>query len=299
MAGTAHIYQSLIANLLIAGAKGTAAVFTGSGAMLAETIHSGADCGNQLLLLMGVKKARKPPDAGHPLGYGRTLYFWSFMVALLLFMGGGAFSIYEGIHKLQAPEPVTKVWLGFIILGFSLLLEGWATLSNIRELNKRRGNIPFFRFLSETKDSDLVVVFGENGAAVLGLALAMASLAVAWQTKDPMWDAVGSLCIGVVLIIVAVFLAVEVQSLLVGERADPRIEACVHESIQEDARMISARTVVTVQQGPGEVMVAVKIRCRPDVTAGELSDLINGFEARLRGRCPEAKWCYVEPDLSA
>ncbi len=299
MAGTAHIYQSLIANLLIAGAKGTAAVFTGSGAMLAETIHSGADCGNQLLLLMGVKKARKPPDAGHPLGYGRTLYFWSFMVALLLFMGGGAFSIYEGIHKLQAPEPVTKVWLGFIILGFSLLLEGWATLSNIRELNKRRGNIPFFRFLRETKDSDLVVVFGENGAAVLGLALAMASLAVAWQTKDPMWDAVGSLCIGVVLIIVAVFLAVEVQSLLVGERADPRIEACVHESIQEDARMISARTVVTVQQGPGEVMVAVKIRCRPDVTAGELSDLINGFEARLRGRCPEAKWCYVEPDLSA
>ena len=299
MAGTAHIYQSLIANLLIAGAKGTAAVFTGSGAMLAETIHSGADCGNQLLLLMGVKKARKPPDAGHPLGYGRTLYFWSFMVALLLFMGGGAFSIYEGIHKLQAPEPLTKVWLGFIILGFSLLLEGWATLSNIRELNKRRGNIPFFRFLRETKDSDLVVVFGENGAAVLGLALAMASLAVAWQTKDPMWDAVGSLCIGVVLIIVAVFLAVEVQSLLVGERADPRIEACVHESIQEDARMISARTVVTVQQGPGEVMVAVKIRCRPDVTAGELSDLINGFEARLRGRCPEAKWCYVEPDLSA
>ena len=299
MAGTAHIYQSLIANLLIAGAKGTAAVFTGSGAMLAETIHSGADCGNQLLLLMGVKKARRPPDANHPLGYGRVLYFWSFMVALLLFMGGGAFSIYEGIHKLQVPEPVTKVWLGFIILGFSLVLEGWATLSNVRELNKRRGKTPFFRFLRQTNDSDLVVVFGENGAAVLGLALAMASLAVAWQTKDPMWDAVGSLCIGVVLVFVAIFLAVEVQSLLVGERADPRIEACVHESIQEDARMISARTVVTVQQGPGEVMVAVKIRCRPDVTAGELSDLINGFEARLRGRCPEAKWCYVEPDLSA
>jgi len=299
VAGTAHIYQSLIVNLLIASAKGVAAVVTGSGAMLAETIHSGADCGNQMLLLLGVKKSKKPPDAEHPLGYGRTLYFWSFMVAMLLFVGGGAFSIYEGVHKLQSPEPVHDVWLGFAILGFSLGLEGWATYGNIRELDKRRGATPFWRFLRETKDSDLVVVFGENSAAVLGLVLAMASLVVAWQTGNPMWDAVGSLCIGVVLVAVAVFLAIEVQSLLVGERADPKIEAAVLETIRDDDRMVAARTVVTVQQGPGEVMVCVKIRCRADVPVSELSDLINSFEARLRGRCPEAKWCYVEPDLSA
>lgn len=294
---TSHIIQSLVANSAIATAKGVAAFFTGSGAMLAETLHSFADCGNQLLLLLGVKRAGRAPDAAHPLGYGRALYFWSFMVALLLFAGGGLFSIYEGIHKLQAPEAVDKVWLGLAILGFSVAIEGWATIGNIRELNRRRGAKPFVRYLRETKDSDLVVVFGENAAAVVGLVLAMSALGIAGVTGDGRWDAVGSLAIGAVLILVAVFLAVEVKSLLVGEAADPEIEAAVRALVAEDGRYETLLQTITVQQGPGEVVVALKVRFRPDLSAVEVCTAINELEARLRARRPEAKWCFVEPDL--
>ena len=294
---TAHIIQALIANSVIAVAKGVAAVFTGSGAMMAETLHSLADCGNQLLLLFGVKRSRKPPDDAHPLGYGRALYFWSFMVALLLFLGGGVYSIYEGIHKIRAPEEVSKVWIGLLILGVSLAIEGWATFGNIRELNRRRGDVPFFRFLRRTKDSDLVVVFGENSAAVLGLALAMAALAVGHTTGDGRWDGVGSLAIGVVLLAVAVFLAVEVKSLLVGESADPVIEKAIHELVPEHPHIIEVLRLLTVQQGPGEVVVAMKLRMKADLDTAELCKAINDFEKALSERAPEVRWCFAEPDV--
>ncbi|MFN4151529.1 MAG: cation diffusion facilitator family transporter, partial [Candidatus Sericytochromatia bacterium] len=173
---TGHIIQSLVVNVCIAIAKGVAAFFTGSGAMLAEAIHSSADCANQVLLLIGVKQGQKPADEKYPLGYGRNVYFWSFMVALMLFSGGGVFSIYEGIHKMHTPEAVENVMIGIGILVFSIFLEGGATLSNIKELNKRKGNKSFFQYLKDTKDSDLVVVFGENSAAVLGLVLALIAL---------------------------------------------------------------------------------------------------------------------------
>ena len=298
MAGdTSHIIQSLIANSVIAASKGVAAVVTGSGAMLAETLHSAADCGNQLLLLMGVKRARRQPTSSHPLGYGRVVYFWSFMVALLLFSGGGMFSIYEGIHKLSHREPVDKVWLGLVILGVSIAIEGWALVGNLREMKRRRGDRPFFRYIRATKDSDLVVVFGENLAAVLGLALALVALVIAAQTGDSRWDAVGSMAIGVVLVLVAVFLAVEVQSLLVGESADPEVEESARAAVADDERLSELISCITVQQGPGEVMVAMKIRFAPHLTADQVSDAINDFEKRLRGRVPAVRWCFVEPDL--
>jgi cation diffusion facilitator family transporter len=300
MAGdTGHIIQSLIANSVIVVSKGVAAVFTGSGAMLAETLHSAADCGNQLLLLLGVKKSQRPADAHHPLGYGRDLYFWSFMVALLLFSGGGMFSIYEGIHKLNHREEVGRVWLGLVILGISLLIEGWALIGNIREMNRRRGGKPFLPYLRSTKDSDLVVVFGENAAAVLGLAVAMVALVIASATGDSRWDAVGSIGIGVVLVAVAVFLAVEVKSLLVGEAADPEVEKTARVVVAEDPRLTEVLSCITVQQGPGEVLVALKIRFLPDLTADEVSQAINEFEQRLRGQVSSAKWIFVEPDLRA
>lgn len=298
MAGdTSHIIQSLIANSIIATSKGVAAVLTGSGAMLAETLHSAADCGNQLLLLMGVKRARRAPTSSHPLGYGRVVYFWSFMVALLLFSGGGMFSIYEGVHKLQHREPVDKVWLGLLILGVSIAIEGWALLGNLREMKRRRGARPFVRYIRATKDSDLVVVFGENLAAVLGLALAFVALVVASETGDSRWDAVGSMAIGVVLILVAVFLAVEVQSLLVGEAADPEVEETARAVVAEDPRLAEVLHCITVQQGPGEVMVALKIRFAPDLTADHVSHAIDDFEKRLRARVTSVRWCFVEPDL--
>src|SRR6185369_16709534 len=159
---TGEILKSLAVNVIIAASKGVAAAITGSGAMLAETLHSFADCGNQLLLLLGIRQSGKPASAKHPLGYGRAMYFYSFIVAMLLFSGGGLFSIYEGVHKLQHPEPVADITIALIILGIALLLEGWSTLGNIKVLNERRADVPFVRYLKETKDSDLVVVFGEN-----------------------------------------------------------------------------------------------------------------------------------------
>lgn len=296
---TSHIFQSLAVNLAIAVFKGGAALYTGSGALLAETIHSAADCGNQLLLLLGVKQAEKKPDASHPLGYGRSLYFWSFMVALLLFTGGGVFSVYEGIHKLMHPEPVENAWVGVAILLFSLLLEGWSTISNVRELNKRRGEVPFFQYLRETKDSDLIVVFGENGAAALGLFFALASLGAAYFTHDGRYDAAGSLVIGLILIGVALFLAREVMSLLVGESADPNIAKQTHDIVEKSPELHAVLNVITIQQGPGEVLVAIKVKIESHLTADQVCEAINAFERELRSRCPEVKWCFVEPDLEA
>lgn len=297
MAGdTKEIFKSLAVNVSIAICKGFAAFFTGSGAMLAEAIHSSADCTNQLLLLVGVTRARRPPDEKFPLGYGRAMYFWSFIVALLLFTGGGVFSIYEGIHKLRHPEPVEHVSWGFGILGFSLLLEGWATYGNLVEMKKRRGSIGLFKYLRDTKDSDLVVLFGENSAAVLGLVFAMSSLGLAVVTGDPRWDAVGSLLIGLVLVAVAVFLGYEVMSLLLGERADPTIEATVREVAATQPTIKRLLRVLTVQQGPGEVMVAIKVHLVDGLDTKGVVEAIDAFEKSIHERVKDIRWLFVEPD---
>lgn len=294
---TSHIIQSLVVNVVIAAGKGVAAFISGSGAMLAETLHSFADCGNQLLLLLGVHKSRQAPSASHPLGYGRVLYFWSFMVALLLFTGGGVFSIYEGIHKLRHPEPVGDLTLAIIILAFSLVLEGWATWKNIVELNLRRRGKPFFKYLSDSKDSDLVVIFGENAAAVLGLGVALVAILLAKVTGDGTWDGVGGLLVGVVLVGVAMFLAYEVKSLIVGEAADAEISEAARLCAAEDARITGVLNLFTVQQGPAEVIVVIKLGFTLSLTIEEVCRAINEFESRLRGRCPEAHWIFVEPDI--
>ncbi|MBL7815028.1 MAG: cation diffusion facilitator family transporter [Saprospiraceae bacterium] len=295
--GTGHIIQSLVVNLLITVCKAVAAVMTKSGAMLAEAIHSFADCANQGLLYLGVKQAQRPPDVKHPLGYGRSVYFWSFMVAMLLFSVGGMFSVYEGIHKFEEPEPVHNIAWGVGILLFSILLEGYATLSNIKEMNQRKGDRSFFQYIRETKDSDLIIIFGENSAAVLGLTLALGFMLASYYTDDGRYDAIGSLLIGLVLIGVAIFLSIEVKSLLIGESADPIISETAQQIAFEHPHIKEMINCITVQQGPGEVLVCVKIKCEPHLTALNVSTLINEFESLLRGRCPEVKWLYVEPDL--
>jgi cation diffusion facilitator family transporter len=294
---TGHIIQSLLVNVVIAAFKGFAAFMTGSGAMFAETIHSFSDCANQGLLLVGVKQSRRPPDEKHPIGYGRAAYFWSFMVAMLLFTIGGMFSVYEGVHKFGHPEPIEDIGWGLAVLLFGIALEGYSTLSNIKEINKRRGNRSFLGYISGTKDSDLIVIFGENSAAVLGLVVALIAMLAAYFTGDGRYDAAGSVGIGLILILIAVFLAKEVKSLLIGESADQVIIdelkaiAATHSEILE---IINYRAV---QQGPGEVLACVKIKCRPDITALQLSTMINTFEQQLRTAAPEVKWLYVEPDV--
>jgi cation diffusion facilitator family transporter len=293
---TKHILQSLLVNVAIAAVKAVAAYFTKSGSMLAEALHSFSDCGNQILLLIGVRQSHKPADEKHPFGYGRAVYFWSFMVAMLLFLGGGMFSIYEGVHKIRAPEPVEHVWLGVGILAISLVLEGASTLSNIRELNKRRGNKAFYQYLKDTTDSDLVVVFGENSAAVLGLVFAIAALGLAVATGDGRWDGIGSAVIGLVLVAVAIFLATEVSSLLLGEAADPEIEGGAREVAKGFPEIEAVLNVLTMQQGPGEVLVHIKIAFVATLTIEEVCGVINAFEERLRTARPEVRWVFVEPD---
>jgi cation diffusion facilitator family transporter len=293
---TSEILKSLAVNVVIAVSKGVAALLTGSGAMLAETLHSFADCGNQLLLLKGVRATRRPPDRAHPLGYGRAMYFYSFIVALLLFFGGGVFSIYEGVHKIERPEPVEDVSIALIILLVSLVLEGWSTIGNIRVMNRRRGDTGFLRYLRDTKDSDLIVVFGENSAAVLGLVLAMAALGVAHETGDGRWDAAGSIAIGLVLVSVATFLAREVKSLLVGEAADPALIRSFEELAELDPNVERVLNVLTLQQGPGEIVVAAKLKFRSGMETDALVDAINAFERALKARVPEVRWSFIEPD---
>lgn len=297
MAGnTGEVLKSLAVNAVIATSKGIAAGLTGSGAMLAETLHSFADCGNQLLLLLGIRQSKKPADAKHPLGYGRTMYFWSFIVALLLFFGGGVFSAYEGIHKFRHPEPVGDITISMVILGLSIALEGWSTLGNIKAMNARRGKTGFFRYMRETKDSDLIVVFGENSAAVLGLVLAAGFIIVSKLTDDGRWDAVGSMSIGVVLVGVATFLAREVKSLLVGEGADPIVIAAAEKLVEEDPNVEKLIRILSIQQGPGEIVVAMKLKFRDGLETRQLVAAINAFEAELEKRVPEVKWSFIEPD---
>jgi cation diffusion facilitator family transporter len=299
MAGsTGEVLKSLAVNAIIATSKGIAAAMTGSGALLAETLHSFADCGNQLLLLVGIKKSQKPADAKHPLGRGREMYFYSFVVALLLFSGGGVFSIYEGIHKLQHPEKIGDITIGLVILAFSIALEGWSTWGNLKEMKKRRKGKPLFQYLRDSKDSDLVVVFGENSAAVLGLVLALIALIIAKETNDGRWDAIGSIAIGVVLVGVAVFLAREIKSLLVGESADPELEAAMKQLAVDDPNVDEMLRLLTVQQGPGEIVVAAKLRFRAGLETKQLVDAINGFERELKKRVPEVRWSFIEPDHS-
>jgi divalent metal cation (Fe/Co/Zn/Cd) transporter len=224
------------------------------------------------------------------------MYFYSFVVALLLFSGGGVFSIYEGVHKLKHPEPVGDIGIALAILGFSILLEGWSTLGNLRVMKERRGNMPLIKYLRESKDSDLVVVFGENSAAVFGLTLASAALIAAKQTGDGRWDAIGSLAIGIVLVGVAIFLAREITSLLLGESADPKLEKAIEQLTIDDPNVDKMIRLLTIQQGPNEIVAAMKLKFRDGLDTKQLVDAINSFEVELKKRVPEVRWSFVEPD---
>jgi cation diffusion facilitator family transporter len=299
MAGnTSEVIKSLVVNAVIASSKGVAAVISGSGAMLAETLHSFADCGNQLLLLLGIKQSSRAPSPKHPLGYGRAMYFYSFVVSLLLFSGGGVFSIYEGVHKLKHPEAVGDIRLALGILAFSIVLEGWSTIGNLKAMKERRGSMPLFKYLRASKDSDLIVVFGENSAAVLGLTLAGIALIMAKQTHDGRWDAIGSLAVGIVLVGVAIFLAREITSLLLGESADPELESAIHKLAVDDPNVDQLIRLLTIQQGPNEIVAAMKLKFRGGLETDQLVDAINAFEVELKKRVPQVRWSFIEPDRS-
>lgn len=295
---TKVVLTSLAVNAAIALAKLGAAVFTHSGSMMAEAIHTAADCLNQLLLLVGLKQASSGPSERHPLGTGRASYFWSFMVALMLFVGGGVFSIGEGVEKVLHPEPIEHVSIGAGILIFSLVLEVGSLAQCIGEINKKRGSLAATDYLKVTKDAELVVCTGENFAAVVGLGFALTALVLA-RFVDPRFDGVGSIMVGVVLVWVALFLARKCKSLLLGEAADPEVAKAIRDAAREDDRILEVLRLIAVQQGPGEVMIAAKVRFVDALPATEVANAINAFEVRVRTRLPEVRWQFIEPDITA
>ena len=290
------ILYALAANAAIFLAKLAAALFTGSGALLAEAIHSLADTGNQGLLLFGGKMAKSPPSPDYPLGRGREIYFWSFLVALILFSMGGLFSLYEGIHKLQAAEPVTHPWILIGVLLFALLSEGLSFWGCLREVNKERQGRTLYRWFRETRNSSLLVVFGEDASALLGLTLALLAVALTMLTGNPIFDALGAMAIGALLVTVALFLAIEVKSLLIGQGVDPAIKEEMLAFLQNRPEIHSVYSLLTLQMGE-DVVVAVKARMRPTGSEEALVNTINACEVALREAFPQILWLFFEPDL--
>jgi cation diffusion facilitator family transporter len=290
------IMYAFLANLGIAIAKLAAALYTGSGSMLAEAIHSFADTGNQILLFIGLKSSEKPADENHPLGYGKLSYFWSFIVALMLFSVGGLFSIYEGVHKLSGVAELNQVWIGLVVLGLAIIIEGFSLFGALREANLMRKTKPFMTWLRQTRNAEIVVVIGEDVAAIIGLIVAFAFLSLTWLTGNPVFDAIGSICIGVILIVVAVFLVVRIQGLLVGKSAEPAIRKLIDELIAEHDQIQAVLNTITLQMG-SKVMLAAKIVIDPDMPLGEAVDLINELEVKLKLAHPEIGWCFIEPDF--
>ena len=290
------ILYAFLANGGIAIAKSWAAWLTGSGSMLAEAIHSYADTANQVLLFLGLKQSVKPPDAEHPLGYGMLSYFWSFVVAMLLFSVGGLFSIYEGIHKFQQPEPLSQVWVAILVLVIAIVLESFSLVGCLREIRNVRGERPFVVWLKHTRNSELVVVLGEDIAALLGLCLALVFISLAVVTGNPVFDAIGSMCIGVVLIVISVFLTLRVQSLLVGRSADPLIQQEINKMISDDDDIEQVFNTITMQMGP-YTMLAAKVKLKSGIDIDTAVQDINDLEVRLKKAFPNLKWCFMEPDV--
>ncbi len=303
MASAAHnstaraILYAFLANFGIAIAKSWAAWLTGSGSMLAEAIHSYADTTNQVLLFLGLKQSQRPADKEHPLGYGKLSYFWSFVVAILLFSMGGLFSIYEGVHKLNYPEPLSQLGVAIVVLVLAILLEGMSLFGALREIRKLRGKRSLRLWLKHTRSSELVVVLGEDIGAQLGLIFALGFLTLAEITGNPVYDAIGSICIGVILIVISAFIAWRIRSLLVGRSAEPDIQDAIAEIIAEQDGIEFVFNTITLQFGP-DTMLAAKIKMRSDMNIGEAVASINNLERELKARVPKLRWCFIEPDIA-
>ncbi|MGA7295893.1 MAG: cation diffusion facilitator family transporter [Rhodanobacteraceae bacterium] len=290
------IFFALGANFAIFLAKGVAAAVTGSGAMLAESIHSLADCGNQLLLLFGMRQSRRPATEEHPLGWGKALYFWSFLVAMLLFTMGGVFSLYEGIHKLGNPEPLNKPWVAVLVLVFGMVVEGISFATCLGEINKVRRGRTIWKWFHDSRSSELIVIFGEDLAALLGLGFALVAVVLTWVTGNPLYDAIGTLAIGVLLIVVAVMVAWEVKELLIGQGVDPLQKKQIIDFIESREEVDKVFNLVSLQMGV-DLMLATKARMKRQPDDLALIDAINRVEAAMREEFPQIRWSFFEPDV--
>jgi len=290
------ILLALGANAAIAVAKFVAAFITQSGAMLAEAVHSASDCGNQLLLLWGMKVAKRPASPEHPLGHGKEVYFWSFIVAIILFSMGGLFSIYEGWHKLHHPEPLQSPWIAVGVLVFGIVAEAVSLWGCVQEINKARGRKSFSRWFVESRQSELIVVFGEDVAAMFGLIFALAAILLTLVTGNPIFDACGTIVIGILLVLVAVFVGREVKALLIGQSVDPDTREQIKQIIREHTAVRQIFNIITLQMG-NDIMVAAKVELIA-ATASETVLAINEIEQSIKHAVPAVTWIFFEPDFA-
>jgi len=291
------IIAALLANLAIAVAKFVGFLITTSSAMLAESVHSVADSGNQVLLLVGGRRAAREADERHPFGYGRERYFYSFVVALVLFSLGGLFSLYEGNHKLSAPEPLASAGVAIGILLFAIVAEGFSFRTAIRESRAGKGSMTWWEFIRRSKSPELPVVLLEDFAALVGLLLALTGVTLTVLTGDPAWDAVATLAIGVLLLAVAAVLAVEMKGLLLGESASRDAVSAIRSALVDGASITRVIHLRTLHLGPDELLVAAKIAVAPALGLPEVARAIDEAEVRVRTAEPLARVIYLEPDL--
>ncbi|WNI15774.1 cation diffusion facilitator family transporter [Actinacidiphila sp. ITFR-21] len=295
--GTRAIIAALSANLAIAAAKFVAFAFSGSSSMLAEGVHSIADSGNQALLLVGGKKAKRAANEEHPFGYGRERYVYAFLVSIVLFSVGGMFALYEGYEKVRHPHAVEHWYWPVGVLVFAIIAEGSSFRTAVKESNHTRGTLSWIEFIRRAKAPELPVVLLEDFGALIGLALALAGVGVALATGDGIWDGIGTLCIGTLLIVIALVLAAETKSLLIGEGANPESAARIRSAILDSDTVTGVIHMRTLHLGPEELLVAAKIAVRHDDTAGEVARAIDAAEERIRAAEPFARVIYLEPDI--
>ena len=290
------IIAALVANLAIAIVKFIAAAFTGSSSMLSEGIHSLVDTGNQMLLILGIRKSRKAPDAAHPFGHGKEFYFWTLIVAVLLFALGGGMSFYEGIVHLQHPKPIENAGWNYAVLGLAVVFETSAWLMAYKELRKGRflKKVSLFRAIRESKDPASFAVLFEDTAAVSGLVIAGVGTFLSVQLNDPVYDGIASLFIGAILAVVAVLLARESRGLLIGESAHPELIKGLNELLKNDEAVLAHNPPLSMHMGPHEVLLALEIDFENDLTLEEVRNTIDRLEKKIKNQYPDIKQIFIE-----
>ena len=293
--GGKAIIAALLANTGIAITKFVAFLFSGSSAMLAESVHSVADAGNQGLLLLGGRRARREADAEHPFGYGRERYVYAFVVAIILFSIGGVFSLYEGVSNLQDPHPLENAWLPIVVLLIAIVLESFSLRTAVRESNHVRGTQGWIKFVRRAKAPELPVVLLEDVAALLGLVFALFGVGLTILTGDSLWDAVGTIMIGVLLVLVAIMLGVETKSLLVGEGASIDDVRAIRKALDSHGSVTGVVHMKTLYLGPDELLVGAKVTFAAGADIERVAAIINELEVAVRGAVPAARVIYIEP----
>jgi len=291
------VVTALVGNFTITLIKFAVALISLSSAMLAEAIHSLADTGNQLFLLVGIKRSQKPPDELHPFGYGPEQYFWSFVVAIMLFFIGAIVSLYEGIHKIQHPQTIEKAWLVYLILGISFLLDGYALMVAWREFNRTRNqNEGIFLSVRRSKDTNVVVCLLEDSAALVGLTLAFLGVVISEITGIAAFDAVGSMAIGLLLAAVAFVLAREVKDLLIGEAASPANRKAIYDTINKFPKVQAVGQVLTMHLAPRKILVTMDVEFADGLSTDEIEDVIDGLEDAIKKRVPAVDRIFIEAE---